>query len=179
MGKIIAAIFGLISLVSLLFFIHLYNSQVDLENDILKEDEQSFVVITSTTNQVMSLLSIKKEDYKAFEEIIKANMIGRNGADGNQAMMQMVREHNLTPDQSAIKKMTQIVSSGAEELKMHQSKLNDMLTANNKRYDYLVTGYLLKKMDFPKKDLSQVKLLMSNEALEAKETRILKPMNAQ
>lgn len=165
MGKIIAAIFGLILLVSLFFLIHLYNSQVDLENYILKEDEQSFVVITSTTNQVMSLLSIKKEDYKAFEEIVKANMIGRNGADGNQAMMQMVREHNLTPDQSAIKKMTQII---AEELKIRQSRLNDNLTSNNKRYDYLVTGYLLKKMDFPKKNLSQVQLLMSNEALEAK-----------
>lgn len=179
MGKFIAAGLGLFLIVSLFFLVHLHNSQSDRENDILTEDKQSYVVLTKTTNTVMSLLSVKKEDYKAFEDIIKANMVGRNGTDGNQAVMQMVREHNLTPDQSAIKKITQAISSGAEELQMRQTKLNDMLNANNKKYDHLVTGYLLKKMGFPKKDLSKVKLLMSEESQEAKETGILKPINAQ
>lgn len=177
MLKIISGIFGLAAIVVGLYAAHLYNNQVDLENDILTEDEQSFIILTATTNQVMSLLAIKKEDYSAFEQIIKANMTGRNGVDGNQAMMQMVREHNLTPDQTALKKMTQVVSSGAEELKMRQTRLNDMLNTNNKRYDYLVTGFFLDKMDFPKKDLSKVKVLMSPEALAAKESRILQPLN--
>lgn len=138
------------------------------------EDNQN--ILSQYGNKLAEAAQIP-ERYKAdFVEVMKAEMEGRYGKNGQQILANWVQERQLSYDSSLYTKLQAMIEAGRNEFQLAQTKLLDVKRAYETDLGSVITGFFMKWWGFPKTDLSKYKVVKTDAAIESFTTGKDKPL---
>lgn len=157
--------FGAVSL--FLAYQDMHNTSMNFENDIKKLNLMSENVLSTTTIKLQDAVGLNKQYTESLKEVVRAAVEGRYGKNGSGAAMQWIQEQNPTVDSKLFMKVHDIIDGGGTEFKISQDRKIELCTEYEKMRDLLVRGFFMKLAGFPKKDVEQMCILVSDEASAA------------
>lgn len=130
-----------------------YEQQVKAVYD---ENKVTLNTYTTKVQEVAQVPSIYKDD---LQDVIKGTFEGRYGADGSQAVFQMIQEQNLNLDPVMYRQIQQVMESGRNEFSTSQKKLIDVTRNYEASLNYVFSGFFLRMAGYPKINLSEYKVI--------------------
>ena len=107
---------------------------------------------------------------KGLEDVAKAAIQGRYGANGSQATMQWIKEQNPTVDPKLYLKIEQIIEGGRDNFQNEQTRFLDMKRSYETDLNSFPSGFFYRLAGFPKIPLDSYKLISSEHAEETFKT---------
>ena len=119
--------------------------------------------------EIVQVPEMYKNDLK---EVVAEAMSGRYGADGSKAVFQWIQERMPNFDSKLYTEIQRNISSGRKDIELGQTKLLDMLSNYEMQRNFFWKGMWLNIAGYPKKDLSEFKIVTTNRTEEIFESGI-------
>lgn len=146
----------------------LHDMAVETENQIELLNNQSENVLSTTTIKIKDAAGIANIYAEDLKKVVSAAVEGRYGKDGSKATMQWIQEQNPTAiNEKLYLKVQDIIDGGGSEFKISQDRKMEYCKPYKDKLDYLVQGALLKFAGFPKKNITQLCQVVSDEDTSA------------
>lgn len=178
LGLILAA--GLVGGSLFMMYQSLHDTAITWENEIEKkyfESENVLSRVTLTIQETAGVTGMYADDLK---DVIKGTYEGRYGDKGVQASMTWIKEQNHQLDPSLYLKLQNVIEGGRKEFEISQNRRNEVCQEYKKTREYLVRGFLLRMADFPKKDMTQLCVMVLDATTKkAFETGLQEPLIKQ
>lgn len=134
-------------------------------------------VYSSYTNKVMEAAQINSMYRDDVKEVITEALDARYGEEGVQSAFTWIKEQNPTLDAAVYVKLQQIIQAGREEFQHEQTRLLDLRRSYQTNLGYLWKGLWLRIAGYPKIDLDDYRIIVSNATTEAFESGEDKPLD--
>lgn len=108
---------------------------------------------------------------EALQKVTKAAIEGRYGANGSQAVVQMIQEQNPQLDPQLFVKISQLIDSGRTDFEAHQKMLLDKKRIYETSLATFPNNVIAGVMGFPRIDLAKIGIVTSDETEKAFETK--------
>lgn len=178
MNKALVVLVLLCSLVGVVFVIDFFigvnahNYANKTEEQIIAQYEQNRNSLSNTTNKVRELFSVRDEHYEGLKNIIEANMEGRYGENGSQAIFQFLTEQNLSPNHELDIMVSQALQAGRNEFSQSQKMLIDLRRGYRTEINSYFFGQYIKRKGFPKIDLDKYDIIVESSVKDKFEEKI-------
>lgn len=100
-------------------------------------------------------------------KVLMGALGSRYGANGSQASMQWIKEQNPTLSPKLYEKLQQLIEAGRDEFKNSQTELIDKKRSYSTELGSFMRGTFLKIAGYPKKPLSDYKIITTDYADDA------------
>lgn len=170
------AIFVLIFALFAVSFITANNTANALEKSIQASYKSSQVFLAQyglTVAEATQVPAMARDDAQV---LIRAAIEGRYGKDGAKAVFQSIQEQNPTVDPALYTKLLQIIEAGRNQFKIKQDVVIDQKRVYETALGTFWTGRFMGFAGFPKIDLAQYEPVLTNQAVEAFQTKREAPM---
>lgn len=145
-----------------------YGNRAEVQIQAAYENVQN--VYSAYTNQVMEAAQINEMYKEDVKEVIVAALNARYGDDGVQGVFNWVKESNPGLDASVYTKLQNIIQSGRKEFQHEQTRLIDIKRGYNTSLGYLWKGFWLRVAGYPKIDLDDYSIVISDKTTEVFES---------
>jgi len=172
-GSATIAILGVIGVLIALFafaYIGAHNKANRLEQTIKAEAKNNENILANYGQKIQEAAQVPGMATKDIVEIAKAAIGGRYGENGSQAAVQMITEQNPNANPALYEKLQQIIESGRDEFKTHQTRLIDAKRVYETELGSAITGTMMGIAGFPKINLDDYKVVSTSRAENAFKT---------
>ena len=175
---IITTIVSLLSLVIVIGLFLFYSSvrghnmANEYESLIMADRKEVLSLISGYSNKIREMAQVSNKYAADFEKIYRSALEGRYGPDGSKAAFQWLQEKNPELDSSMYTGIHRAMEAGRDKIDNAQKKLIDdrrgYITAQGTYW----TGMWIAKAGYPKINLDEYDIIISNYAKTAGETGI-------
>jgi len=172
---IVAGVFGLLMTTMAVFalaYISAFNVANKLEQGIKAEYENNKNVLSAYTLKVSESVQVPEMYKNDFKEVLQASLTARYGKEGSQATFQWLKEHNINFDASLYKQIQTTIEAGRNEFAASQTKLIDRKRMYETELGSFLTGKLMMVAGFPKINLDEYGIVVSEDASNSFKTGI-------
>lgn len=156
-----------------------YNYGNRAEKTIMATWEDNENILSQYSLKVMEIAQVPEIYKNNVKEIVTAEMSGRYGENGSSAMMQWLKEQNPELDSKLYIKVQQVMEAGRNEFQVAQTRLVDQKRIYNTNLGYLWRGFWLRIAGYPKINLNDYKVIVSEHTNEVFDTGIDKGIKLQ
>jgi hypothetical protein len=149
-----------------------YNYANSMEANIVAQYDKNRNSLSSTTNKIKEMFSVRDEHYNGLKEIIASTMSGRYGNGGSKAVFQFLKENNLKPDSSLDKAVQNAIDSGRSEFKASQDNLITLKASYNKELGSYFYGGYIQRAGYPKIDLNKYDIIINGDTQRSFDTKV-------
>ena len=142
----------------------------DLETQLDAKYQNNEVILSSGYQQLQGVAGVTKMATDDQIAIFTAAIQGRYGANGSQAVFQMLKEQNPQIDHQLYRKVQQIVESTQKEFQNGQTEFLEMKRSYTRALGTVWQGFWLARAGYPKVDLNKYKIISSDSAADAFKT---------
>ena len=176
---------GIIASVGILVFLGLfivgsyisnYNYGNEVEKQLTTQMKQNENVLSSYYGKVQEIVQVNDMYKNDLKEVVTAAIQGRYGENGSQASWQWLKENNPSLDSSLYVKVQQVIEAGRNEFKNSQSVLLDMKRGYETNLGYFWKGTWLRIAGYPKINLDDIRIVVTEDASEAFRTGVDTPL---
>lgn len=129
-------------------------------------------ILAQYEQRVLEMAQVPEMYKDDFKEIIAESMQGRYGNNGSQAMMQWLKEHNINFDSSLYKNIQDVIAGGRKDFEVSQTKMLDIRRGYETNLNYLVRGFWLRYMGFPRVSLEDYNPVVTTRVQEVFQKQI-------
>lgn len=162
-GVIVAIIFGIIVAllatvggIAAMAYVGAANKGNQMENQIDTLRQASASNLSNLTMSIGELASVPEMAKDHLKEVIQAQMSGRYGADGSKAVVQFLKEQNVSIDQRMYLNIQAQMSGGRKEFEITQNRLLEQCRSYKNETGNVWSGFWLRLAGYPKADLKVV-----------------------
>lgn len=165
MKKIFVALCVLLAvgLISFQFYNSYYSLGNSTEKNIESLNQKSESVLSNFSTSILELTKVSDKYKDDLKEVIKQSLQGRYGEDGSKAVFQFLQEQNLNLDSNLYLNIQNALIAGRKEFKNSQERIIDVCKQYKTELDGLVSGAMLRFMNYPKIDLKDKCEIISDE----------------
>lgn len=167
MNKFILAVVSGILCLGIIFGVSNYvkysNIGVTYEQQVKATYDDNKVTLNAYTTKVQEVAQVPDMYKKDLQGVIKQTFEGRYGADGSQAVFQMIKENNLNLDPTMYRQIQQVMESGRNEFKTSQKQLIDVTRNYEASLNYVWSGFWLNLAGYPKINLNEYKIIVTDD----------------
>lgn len=162
------ALFALAVIAGSLFaqYVGAYNYGVATEAAIEASYKDNQNIKSKYTTMIREMVQVPDMYRADLEKVVAADLEGRYGENGSSATFQWIQERQLPFDSSLYARLQTAIEAGRSEFANGQTRLLDQLRSYEQQRGYFWRGTLLEIAGFPKKDLSQFKILVDSEVTQ-------------
>ncbi len=142
-----------------------------LENQLLTKVENNQNIYANGTQKIIEVAQVPSMYVDDVTKVTQAAIAGRYGANGSQAVFQMLREQNPQLDASMYKKIQQVIESFRDEFQNNQTAMLDIRNTYKTALGTVWQGFWLKLAGYPKTDLKQFDIVTTDKAAETFRTK--------
>ncbi len=142
-----------------------------LENQLLTKVENNQNIYANGTQKIIEVAQVPSMYVDDVTKVTQAAIAGRYGANGSQAVFQMLREQNPQLDASMYKKIQQVIESFRDEFQNNQTQMLDIRNTYKTALGTVWQGFWLKMAGYPKTDLKQFDIVTTDKAAETFRTK--------
>lgn len=146
-----------------------YGNRMEQQLEAKYQDNEN--VLSSGYQQLKGVAGVTKMATDDTVRIFNAAIQGRYGANGSQAVFQMLREQNPQIDQQLYRKVQQVVESTQKEFQQSQTAMLDIKRSYQTELGSFWKGMWLGFAGYPKTDLKKYQIISSEGASEAFRTK--------
>lgn len=131
-------------------FVNAYNTAITHETGIERTYKNNQNVLSSYSlkmAEAIQIPSIARDDLVA---VIKEAIGGRYGSDGSKATWQWIKEQNPSVDPQLYRTLQTMIEAGRNKFENSQTILLDQCAEYQNYRSYLLSGFMLRVMGFPK-----------------------------
>lgn len=148
-------------------YISNYNKANTFEKNIsaqYKQNQNALSALTLTVMETAQVPSMYKDDLK---EVISSGLQGRYGEGGSKAFFQALTENYPGQLEPKLYENIQIaIESGRKDFAQEQKMLIDKVRVYETSLGYFWSGTMMSMAGYPKINLEEFKVIVSNEALQ-------------
>lgn len=157
----------------LAFYFHYNNMGVRYEANIKREHESIGVVFSNFKQGLDEIVQVPGMAADDISRVFRESLEGRYGANGSQAVFQMITEQNPQIDPSLYKSIQVFIEGKRNELVLANQRLVDQRNYYEIALNTAPSGFFLGLVGFPKADLTKDYLpIRTASALETMKTGI-------
>lgn len=174
-GKIILSSIIMVAVVALYAItsaISANNYGVTAEATLRAAKDNNKNILGQYEQRVLEMVQVPEMYKDDFKEVISSSVQGRYGANGSQAMMQWLKEHEINFDSSLYKNIQDVIAGGRKDFELAQTKMIDIRRGYETNLGYFVRGFWLRYMGFPKVNLSEYEPVVTTRVEEVFQNRI-------
>lgn len=131
-------------------FVDTYNTGVTYETGIERVYKNNQNVLSSYSNKIAEASQVTGMARDDLSKVIKDAIGGRYGANGSQATWQWIKENNPSTDPALYRTLQTMIEAGRNKFENSQTMLLDQCAEYQNYRGYLVSGFMLRVMGFPK-----------------------------
>lgn len=130
-------------------------------------------ILSQYTTRIGELAQIPAMARDDLQEVLQGAMEGRYGENGSQAAVQLIVENYPGKvDPSLYSNIQNEISAGRRKFEENQKRLIDQKRVYNQKLRFFWSGFVLKALGYPKKDMDQFIVVESSAAQKSFETGI-------
>lgn len=168
---VVLGVFGVASVIGT------YNSCVNQEEGLEAQYKQNQNNYDNMYKRLTEAVGVSERYASDFKKVYDSVMEDRYGADGSQAIFQMISESNPQLDGSVYKQIQQMVESSRESFMNDQKSLLDKKRVYQAYLQQIPSGIVAKMMGFPRKDISKFDIVSSDRTIKTFENKKDEPLN--
>ena len=155
-------------------FMDTYNTAISYETGINRVYKDAQNVLSSHSNKIAEASQVPGMARDDLVVVIREAIGGRYGADGSKATWQWIKEQNPTVDPALYRNLQTMIEAGRNKYENSQRMVLDQCAEYENYRNYLVSGFMLRIMGFPKiQDIDKVCTpIVSGYTQEAYETGV-------
>ena len=142
-----------------------------MENQLLTKVENNQNIYANGTQKIIEIAQVPAMYVDDLTKVTQAAIGGRYGANGSQAVFQMLREQNPQLDSKMYTKIQQVIESFRDEFKNNQTSMLDIRNTYKTALGTVWQGFWLKMAGYPKTDLSKFDIVTTDKAAETFRTK--------
>lgn len=158
---------GMAILIAVMSYIGANNYGVEVESKIKAEYTNNQNILAQYGQKLQEAAQVPDMQRDDFSKVAREAIEARYGAEGSKAMFQWIQEQNPQLDSKVYLKLQQIIESGRDEFKNSQTKLIDVKRSYETNLGYFWRGMWLRIAGFPKINLDDYKVVVTDRAAEA------------
>ncbi len=170
-GLGVVGMFVLVIGMAVVSYISAANYGNRLENQLLTKVENNQNIYANGTQKIIEVAQVPSMYVDDVTKVTQAAIAGRYGANGSQAVFQMLREQNPQLDASMYKKIQQVIESFRDEFQNNQTAMLDIRNTYKTALGTVWQGFWLKLAGYPKTDLKQFDIVTTDKAAETFRTK--------
>lgn len=167
-GVVIAALIAIVGG----SYVSNYNYGNEAERTIEAEYENLQNVLGQYSLKIKEAAQIPSMQTEDLAALYTGSLDARYGEGGSQAAMQWIREQNPNLDQSTYLQLQQMIEAGRNKFENHQTKFLDTKRQYETNLGYLWKGLWLRVAGYPKLDLDEFEIVISQHAKDTFETGV-------
>lgn len=126
------------------------------ENRIDEIRQNSASNLSNLTMRIQEMAQVPDMAVGHLKELIQAQMSGRYGADGSKAVVQFLKEQNVSVDQRMYLNIQSEISGGRKEFEITQNRLMGQCRNYKDELGNAWSGFWLRLAGYPKGDLKEL-----------------------
>jgi len=154
---------GAVALMVVGSYISAANQGNRLEVAISAKYQDNENVYANGTQKVMEIAQVPAMMADDLARVTREAIGGRYGANGSQAVFQMLREQNPQLDASMYRKIQTVIESFRDEFKNSQTQLLDQCRNYETLRGNVWSGFWLNLAGYPKKDINKMCTIVTTE----------------
>lgn len=167
----IAGIMAVLALVGFGSYVSASNYGNRMERQLEAKYADNENVLSSGYQQLKGVAGVTKMATDDNIAVFKAAIQGRYGANGSQAVFQMLKEQNPQIDPQLYRKVQQVVESTQREFQVSQTQMLDVKRSYETELGSFWKGMWMGFAGYPKIDLKKFVIISSEGASEAFRTK--------
>jgi uncharacterized protein (UPF0333 family) len=140
------------------------------EQALLTKVENNQNIYANGTQKIVEIAQVPAMYVADITKVTQAAIGGRYGANGSQAVFQMLREQNPQLDAKMYTKIQQVIEAFRDEFKNNQTSMLDMRNSYKTALGNVWEGFWLARAGYPKTDLKQFDIVTTDKAAETFKT---------
>jgi hypothetical protein len=148
-GIVLAVLFIPVAIV-IGMFMDTYNTAISYETGINRVYKDAQNVLSSHSNKIAEAAQVPGMARDDLAKVIKEAIGGRYGENGSQATWQWIKEQNPQVDPALYRNLQTMIEAGRNKYENSQRMVLDQCAEYENYRGYLVSGFMLRIMGFPK-----------------------------
>lgn len=146
-----------------------YGNATEQALDAKYEDSQN--VLATYTTKIAEIAQVPQMYQNGLKSVINATFNGRYGPDGSKAVVQFIKEQNMTLDPSMYKQIQDQMIAGRDSFQTSQTLVIDSVRSYKTSLNNVWGGFWLRIAGYPKINLDKYKPVINAHTAEAFETK--------
>lgn len=167
-------VIGVVTVVGM--YISAHNYAIAAENGIRYAHRNNQQILGQYSLKVQEAAGVTEVYANDVKDVVTAALEGRYGGDGSKAVMQWIQEQNPSVDSTVYVKVQQIIEAGRTEFQEAQKLLLSRKNAYDNQLDLFLRGTFLRIAGFPKINMDDYDVVVSDHSNKAFETGIDTPV---
>jgi hypothetical protein len=132
-----------------------YGASIESQLNAARENNQN--ILAQYQQKVLESVQVPDMYKNDLKEILTAEMSGRYGSEGSEAVFQFLQERALNFDSKLYLNLQDVISSGRKDFEKGQTVMIDIKRAYEASLNYFWKGMWLRISGYPKIDLNEYK----------------------
>lgn len=162
-GIVVGVIFTIVMVV-IGSYTSAHNTGNKLEKSINAQWNSNQNVLSAYHLKIKEMVQVPAMYVEDFKKVVTESLEGRYGANGSQATMQWIKEHDIKFDSSMHKALQQAMEAGRDEFKNSQDKLLDKKRIYETKLGNLWEGFWMRRAGLPKVNLDDFNIVIAGSA---------------
>lgn len=171
LGLIAAGVVVLVAVFLFITYVRYANYGNRMENALLTKVENNQNIYANGTQKIIEIAQVPAMYVADVTKVTQAAIGGRYGANGSQAVFQMLREQNPQLDAKLYTKIQQVIEAFRDEFKENQTQMLDMRNSYKTALGNFWGGLWLGIAGYPRTDLKQFDIVTTDKASETFRTK--------
>jgi Tfp pilus assembly protein PilE len=169
-GSTLVVVLSVLAIVAVLIgigvmsYVTAYNTGNRMEKTIQATFENNKNILAQYGQKVLEAVQVPDMARDDLVKVAREAMEGRYGAEGSQAVFQMITEQNPQVDPGVYRQIQQIIEGGRTEFQNAQTRLIDQKRGYEQALGSFWLGMWLRIAGYPKVDLAEFKIVTTARA---------------